>query len=171
MAGGGPPFSLGVETHTGLAALVRAIRAEEDGKELRKELAKNMREALKPGAQEAKSSIMAMPSSGLMPTAPALRTAVAKKIRPEVKLGGRWSGARVKAFKTKNVRGFPNAPKRLNRAGGWRHPVFGNREVWVQQHGKVDWFDRAFQGREGQYKAAVEEAMENMARRIADRAG
>lgn len=169
MAGGGPPFTLGVETHDGLAALVRAIRAEEDGKELRKELAANMRNALKPGAQEAKSSIMAMSSAGLR-TSPALRASVARKIRPEVKLGGRWSGARVKAFKTKNVRNFPNAPKRLNRAGGWRHPVYGNREVWVQQHGKVDWFDRAFQGRESHYKAAVEQAMEAMARRIADRA-
>jgi hypothetical protein len=170
MAGGGPPFSLGVETHEGLAALTRAIRAEEDGKQLRKELARDMREALKPGAAEAKSSIMSLSSAGL-PTAPALRSSVAKKIRPEVKLGGRWSGARVKAFKTKNVRNFPNAPKRLNRAGGWRHPVFGLREVWVQQHGKVDWFDRAFEGREGQYRAAVEAAMENMARRIASRAG
>ncbi|WP_075693862.1 hypothetical protein [Streptomyces acidiscabies] len=170
MAGGGPPFALGVETHEGLAALTRAIRAEEDGKALRKELARNMREALKPAAAEAKSSVMSIASAGL-PTAPALRSSVAKKIRPEVKLGGRWSGARVKAFKTKNVRGFPNAPKRLNRSGGWRHPVFGNREVWVQQHGKTDWFDRSFEGREGQYKAAVEAAMENMARRIADRAG
>lgn len=170
MASGGPPFSLGVETHEGLAALTRAIRREEDGKQLRKELAANMREALKPGAAEAKSSIMSM-SSGGFPTAPALRSSVARKIRPEVKLGGRWSGARVKAFKTKNVRGFPNAPKRLNRAGGWRHPVFGNREVWAVQHGKVDWFDRSFEGREGVYKAAVEAAMENMARRLAARAG
>lgn len=170
MADGGPPFSLGVETHEGLASLVRAIRAEEDGRHLRKELAKNMRAALRPAAAEAKSSIMAMSSAGL-PTSPALRSTVAKKIRPEVKLGGRWSGARVKAFKTKNVRNFPNAPKRLNRAGGWRHPVYGNREVWVQQRGKVDWFDRSFEGRESHYKAAVEAAMENMARRIASRAG
>lgn len=170
MASGGPPFSLGVSNIEGLDALVRAIRAEEDGKQLRKDLAKNMREALKPGAAEAKSSIMAMSSAGLR-TAPALRSSIARKIRPEVKLGGRWSGARVKAFKTKNVRGFPNAPKRTNRAGGWRHPVFGNRDVWVQQQGKVDWFDRAFQGRESAYKAAVEQAMEDMARRIANRAG
>ncbi|WP_030682171.1 hypothetical protein [Streptomyces cellulosae] len=166
----GPPFSLGVETHEGLAALTRAIRAEEDGKALRKELAANMREALKPAAAEAKSSIMAMASAGL-PTAPALRASVAKKIRPEVKLGGRWSGARVKAFKTKNIRNFPNAPKRLNRAGGWRHPVYGNREVWAQQRGKPEWFDRSFEGRESHYKEAVEAAMENMARRIASRAG
>jgi len=168
MAGGGPPFGLGVETHDGLAALVRAIRAEEDGKELRKELAKNMREALKPGAQQAKDSIMGMVS--LHGATPALRTSIARKIRPEVKLGGRWSGARVKAFKTKNIRGFPNAPKRTNRASGWRHPVYGNRDVWVHQRGKLEWFDRAFRGREGLYKQAVEQAMEDMARRIANRA-
>lgn len=165
---GGPPFALGVETHDGLAALVRALRAEEDGKELRKDLAKNMREALKPGAQEAKNAILGMVSLG--GAAPALRPAIAKKIRPEVKLGGRWSGARVKAFKTKNIRGFPNAPKRTNRAGGWRHPVWGDRDNWVTQYGKRDWFDDAFRGREGTYKAAVEQAMEDMARRIADRA-
>lgn len=166
---GGPPFSLGVETHDGLAALVRALRAEEDGKQLRKDLAKNMREALKPAAAEAKSSIMAMSSAGLQ-TAPALRSAIARKIRPEVKLGGRWSGARVKAFKTKNIRNFPNAPKRTNRASGWRHPVYGNREAWVTQRGKIEWFDQAFDGRHGTYKAAVEQAMEDMARRIASRA-
>lgn len=168
---GEPPFSLGVESIEGLDALVRAIRAEEDGKQLRKELAKNMRTALKPAAAEAKSAIMAMPSQGIMPTAPALRTSIARKIRPEVKLGGRWSGARVKAFKTKNIRGFPNAPKRTNRAGGWRHPVFGNRENWVQQQGKIDWFDDAFKGRAGPYRAALEQAMEDMARRIANRSG
>lgn len=167
MASDGPPFDLRC-THEGLDSLVRALREEEDGKQLRKDLAKNMREALKPGAVEAKSSIMAMSTAG-MGTSPALRPAIARKIRPEVKLGGRWSGARVKAFKTKNVRGFPNAPKRTNRASGWRHPVWGNREVWVQQHGKIDWFDRAFQGREGEYQRAVVNAMEEMARRIASR--
>lgn len=168
MASGGPPFALGVETHEGLAALVRALREEADGKQLRKELAKNMRDALRPGAADAKSGIMSMSSAGLQ-TAPALRSAIARKIRPEVKLGGRWSGARVKAFKTKNIRNFPNAPKRTNRASGWRHPVWGDREQWVTQHGKVQWFDRAFEGREGEYNQAVLKPMEEMARRIAAR--
>lgn len=164
---GGPPFRLEV-THEGLDALVRAIRAEADGKQLRKELAANMRDALRPGAEQAKGSIMGMISLHGSPS-PALRTSIARKIRPEVKLGGRWSGARVKAFKTKNVRGFPNAPKRTNRASGWRHPVWGNRENWAHQRGKLEWFDRAFRGREDIYKQAVHEAMENMARRIASR--
>ncbi|MFJ9243811.1 hypothetical protein [Streptomyces sp. NPDC101776] len=165
---GGPPFELRA-THEGLDALARALKAEADGKQLRKELAQNLREALKPGADQAKGAIMGMIS--LNGSQPALRSAIAKKIRPEVKLGGRWTGARVKAFKTKNIRGFPNAPKRTNSARGWRHPVFGNTNVWVQQRGKLEWFDKAFRGREGIYKQAVHEAMEDMARRIADRAG
>jgi hypothetical protein len=164
---GGPPFQLRV-THEGLDQLARALKAEEDGKQLRKELAANLREALKPGAEQAKGSIMGMISLHSHP-APALRSSIAKKIRPEVKLGGRWSGARVKAFKTKNVRGFPNAPKRTNNPRGWRHPVWGNREVWAHQRGKLEWFDRAFAGREAMYKQAVHEAMEEMARRIAAR--
>lgn len=168
MASGGPPFELRVETHEGLHALVRALREEEDGRQLRRELARNLRAALRPAAAEAKSSIMAMSSSGLT-SAPALRSSIARKIRPEIKLGGRWSGARVKAFKTPGIRNFKNAPKRTNRASGWRHPVFGNRDEWVQQHGKLLWFDRAFQGREGQYLHAVREAMDEMARRIASR--
>lgn len=164
----GPPFDLQC-THEGLDALVRAIRAEEDGKALRKDLAKNMREALKPAAAEAKSGILSMATAGHS-TAPALRPAIAKKIRPEVKLGGNWSGARVKAFKTKNIRNFPNAPKRTNRARGWRHPAWGNRENWVTQRGKALWFDDAFEGRANQYTQAVQDAMEEMARRIASRA-
>lgn len=166
----GPPFEIrSAETHEGLQALVRALRQEEDGRQLRRDLAKNMRTALRPAAAEAKSAIMSMASAG-PGTSPALRSSIAKKIRPEVKLGGQWSGARVKAFKTKNLRNFPNAPKRTNRPGGWRHPVFGDRDQWVTQHGKLKWFDRAFEGRENEYRRAALDAMEAMARRIVNRA-
>ena len=154
-------------TFEGLDALTGALRAEEDGKELRKELAKNMREALKPAVVQAKSGIMSMQASST--ASPALRPAIAKKIRAEVKLGGRWTGARIKARKVQGIRGFANAPKRTQRASGWRTQTFGNG-VWRVQHGKVDWFDRAVEPDAARYKQAVAEAMESMARRIADRA-
>lgn len=168
MASGGPPFELQV-THEGLDALVRAIRQEADGKALRKDLAKNMRDALRPGAALAKSSIMGMASAG-MGTGAGLRAGIAKKIRPEVKLGGRWSGARVKAFKTPGLRGFANAPKRTNRRnGGWRTLTYGH-EPWRTQTGKRHWFDESFENDADQYREAVHEAMEEMARRLAARA-
>ncbi|MEU3972339.1 hypothetical protein [Streptomyces bacillaris] len=168
MAGGGPPFDLTV-SHEGLTALVRAIRREEDGKLLRKELAKNMRDALRPGAAMAKSGIMAMPSAGTG-MGPGLRAGIAKKIRPEVKLGGRWTGARVKAFKTPGLRGFANAPKTTNRRdAGWRTLTYG-REPWRTQVGKRQWFDEAFEKDADRHRAAVYDAMDSMARRLAARA-
>jgi hypothetical protein len=151
----------------GIQALGRALSAEADGKALRKELAKNMRGALNPAADRAKTGIMSMRSEGHT-AGPGLRTAIAKKIRPEVKLGGRWTGARVKAKKTPGLRGFANAPKRTQRPGGWRTKDWNGS--WRTQVGKFDWFDRAMAGRDDVYKQAVLEAMEAMARRIADRA-
>lgn len=152
----------------GIQAVTAALRAEDDGRQLRRDLAANMRNALRPAAEVAKGRIMAMDSAGLG-TSPALRPAIAKKIRPEVKLGGRWSGARVKAKKTPGVRGFAQSPKRTNRASGWRTQTFGNG-VWRHQWGKVGWFDHAFEGVGPQSRQAVFEAMESMVRRIAERA-
>ncbi|HEY5833589.1 hypothetical protein [Streptomyces sp.] len=166
MAGDGLPIEMSV-TAEGIQALGRALAAEEDGKALRKELAKNMRTALNPAAEMAKSGIMSMRSQGGH-AGPGLRTAIAKKVRPEVKLGGMWTGARVKAKKTPAVRGFRNAPKRTQKVGGWRTKSFDGE--WRTQIGKFDWFDRAMAGRNEVYKRAVLDAMEEMARRIADRA-
>ncbi|MFD7860978.1 hypothetical protein [Streptomyces sp. NPDC059783] len=167
MPSDGPPFDIRV-THEGLDALVRAIRQEADGKALRKDLARNMRDALRPGAAMARANIMAMPSAGTNAAA-GLRAGIAKKIRPEVKLGGRWTGARVKAFKTPGLRGFANAAKRTNRRdGGWRTLTWG-REPWRTQTGKRQWFDESFNDADA-YRAAVHEAMNDMARRLAARA-
>jgi hypothetical protein len=160
------PIEMSVSAE-GIQALGRALAAEEDGKALRKELAANMRAALNPAAERAKTGIMSMRSDGHN-AGPGLRTAIAKKIRPEVKLGGRWTGARVKAKKTPGLRSFANAPKRTQRPGGWRTKDWNGS--WRTQVGKFDWFDRAMAGRDDVYKQAVLEAMEAMARRVAERA-
>jgi hypothetical protein len=155
-------------TPENLRAISKALKAEEDGKQLRKELTRNMRDALKPGAVDAKSAIMSM-ASATPHGGPALKSAIARRIRPEVRISGKFPGAKVKAMKTPNIRGFANAAKRTNRASGWRHPVYGSREVWVQQHGKVKWFDRAFEGQQGHYQRAVQFALADMVNRIASR--
>lgn len=167
MPASGGPIDVEV-THDDLDALVHAIKAEADGKQLRKELAKNMRDALKPAAEQAKSGIMSM-GSATGGTAPALRSSIAKRIRPEVRLTGRRTGARVKARKIPGIRGFANAPKRTQAKGGWRTQSWGNG-TWRTQHGRIQWFDRAMDGHQAQYREAVRKAMEAMARRIASRA-
>ncbi len=165
MPGGG----IEVTAHSSdLDNLIRALRREADGKELAKELRKNMRDALKPAADLARNSILAMQSSGRSNSRPALRQAIAKRIRPEVKTSGRGAGVRVKARKLNtNVRGFVNAPKRTQQPS-WRVRVYGT-DTWVEQQGKLNWFDDAMHERPEEYKQAVVEAMEDMARRIVNR--
>lgn len=152
-----------------LRALGRALKSEADGKELRKDLIKNLKKPLVPAVQKIKSSILAMPSSGGS-AGESLRRGVAKRIRAEAKLSGRNAGVRVRARKTPTVRGFRDAPKRLNSRKGWRHPVFGNRNLWVTQIGRPGFFDDPLNERKPELRRAVLEAMEDTARRIASKA-
>jgi hypothetical protein len=152
-----------------LQDLGRALRSVEDGKQLRKDLMKNLRTALKPAVDQAKSTIRSMPATGVRHGGLSLRNEVAKKVTTEIRLSGRSAGARVRAKTTPNVRGFDTAPKRLNRAKGWRHPLFKNRERWYSQIGIPGWFDRPMQAGKSRYRKAVLDAMDNTAREIARR--
>ncbi|WP_433232407.1 hypothetical protein ACQP2H_10545 [Micromonospora sp. CA-248260] len=149
-----------------LQALGKALKQEADGKKLRRDLAREMRQALEPAKAEVRSSLMSMQSGGLPVDGPPLRTTVLKGLKAEARLSGRSTGARLRIKRTPGVRGFANAPKRLNRANGWRHKVFG-RDVWVQQEGQPGYFDRALKSNAAKYRKAVLEAMEKTARRIA----
>lgn len=153
-----------------LRLLARAMREESDGKQLRKDLTKELREALVPARSAVRSSIMSMSSAG-MSVGPSLRKSVAQKVTIQVRMSGKASGASLRTRTTPNIRGFDNAPKRLNRKRGWRHPVRGNTEVWVTQLGKPDWFDDPIRRGRATYRGAVLAAMENAAKRIKSRVG
>ncbi|MEU1602687.1 hypothetical protein [Micromonospora matsumotoense] len=149
-----------------LQALGKALKQEADGKKLRRDLARELRQSLEPAKSEVRSSLMSMQSGGLPVSGPPLRTAVLKGLKAEARLAGRSTGARLRIKRTPGVRGFANAPKRLNRPGGWRHKVFG-RDVWVQQEGQPGYFDKTIKNNAAKYRRAVIEVMEKTARRIA----
>ena len=46
---------------------------------------------------------------------------------------------------------------------GWRHPVFGDRDAWVQQRGRPDYFYGTVWAGRDRVKTAVEEAMKEAA--------
>lgn len=163
----GSPVDVSV-TQDGLRALLRALREEEDGRALRRDLAKGLREAIKPYAVRASNAALAIPSRG-SGTSPALRPAIAKGIKPQADLTARRTGARVRVRRTHNVRSFSNAPKRTQSRRGWRTQTYGN-DKWRVQFGKVGWFDDAFIGVESEAREAIFRVMEDMARRIAERA-
>jgi len=164
--GDGAPADITVDASE-LAEFGRLLNRAAEPKKLRRELAKELRGALTPAVGKAKSAI----SGGLTHTSqanpsPALGPSIARNIRAEIRLSGRATGARVKVKKTRNVRGFLNAPKLTNR-DRWRRPVWGRAGEWTEQIGKPGWFDDAMNEDQQQYKDAMMRVLENWAQRIA----
>lgn len=151
-----------------LQALGRALAREADGKKLRRDLAKELRQTLEPAKQEIRAGLMGMATAGIPAVGPPLRTTVLSKLKAETRLTGRSTGARLRIRKKGMPRGFANAPKRLNSKSGWRHRVFGS-DVWVEQRGEPDYFDRPTTQHKAEYRAAVLAAMNAAARRITRR--
>ena len=169
-----PLFSVDAEDIRRAAA---ALGREEDGLRLRRELAAELRDAVGPAVDEARGSILGMADHGIPEEGEPLRAAIAAGLSAKARLSGKAAGVRVSASKKGMPRGFANAPKRTNRAKGWRHPVPSPRlgkgvegplkpPVWVHQIGKPGWFDDTLRRHREQYKQAVKRVMDRTAKRI-----
>lgn len=150
-----------------LQRFVFALRLEDDGKALIRDLRKNLRVAAQPAVAAVKSSIRAMDSHSHV--TPGLRAAIASGVELKMNTGTRKVGVAIRAKKTPAVRGFALAARRTNRSKGWRHPFFGDRERWYDQKGKVGWFDDTIPKFTPQFLQAGKQAMDEMAARISQR--
>jgi hypothetical protein len=164
-----------------LADLATAIRYEQDGAVMRRDLLRGLRAAVKPATDEAKSSIMSMPAGGLRQQSNgkwhlgskkqaggSMRRAIARQVKTEVALSTKRAKVKVKVRKKSMPRGFDNAPRAYNSEKGWRHPVIGtDGQRWVQQLGKPGWFDDPLRAGKDRYREAIERAMQQTADRIA----
>ena len=60
-------------------------------------------------------------------------------------------------------------PRGMNRPSGWRHPVFGQRAVWVRQRPmRAGWFSDSMD-RDHEIAVALDDTLEDSADRIARR--
>jgi hypothetical protein len=153
-----------------------ALAREEGGWQLRRDLAKELQQAVEPGVEHAKAGILAARSTR-RGKGESIRAAIARQVESKVKISGRAAGVRVRALKKGMPRGFDNAPMRFNRAKGWRHPVPPPRlpkgaegprkpSQWVGQVGEPGWFDDPLQARRGEYRDAVQKAIDDVSARI-----
>ena len=59
-------------------------------------------------------------------------------------------------------------PRGIESIRGWRHPVFGNRDVWVQQRPRYQWFSVTMEQVEAsltsRFSATLDDAAEGIAR-------
>jgi hypothetical protein len=150
-----------------LKSLSRAMKAEEGGALLRKDLIVGLRAAVQPGQAAVKEQLRAWPHGGATVASPALGSFLASKTTTQVRLSGRRTGVAVRVARTPNLRGFRKAGAALNSAAGWRHKVFG-RDVWVQQTSpQPGFFDKTLLRGKSACRAAVLKAVKSMERRVA----
>lgn len=150
---------------TQMQQVYAALKTEADGKKLRTQLTKELKAVIKPAQEKAQRNIQAMPSQDAKYGD--MRESISAAIKISVRTTGRNTGVMVVANKGKYPRKFNNAAAQFNRAG-WRHPVFGNTQVWVTQVGKPGYFD-SIMGDKPEYLEAVRSCLQAMADSIAAR--
>lgn len=130
----------------GFLALSKALKAA-GRTEMRKTLHKGMKDAVKPLVPKARESAReSLPKTG------GLNKLVASaSIRPQVRTGRNAYGVRI-------VVGSKPGARSTNR-GVIRHPVFGNREEWVEQKVSSGWFDDVMEAGVPAVRADVEAAL------------
>lgn len=148
-----------------LKRVVWAIESEQGTEKLKRQLGRDLRAAVQPAAEESKQSVLSMHSAGAPHQGESLRRDIASRVSTQARFSGDGAGVRVRVG-WGGPRGFYTSARRVNR-GYWRHPVFGNRNVWVEQIGKREWFETPLRAHRDDYRDAVLGAMEDMAERIA----
>ena len=128
--------------------------------ELRKELNTGMRRAAKPLIPKTRAeALKRLPQRG------GLAKQVAKEPqRVQVRTGARTAGVRI-------VVGKKSGGARGANRGVVRHPVFGNRERWVDQKVPAGWFDEPLQDSAPAVRPELEKAIQRVADQVVREAG
>lgn len=165
-------LQLAIENGDRLRALAREFRNHSDGKQLRKQLRKELKGTGTRILKAEKQAVRALPSKGQNARAgrPSTRRQVARATQLRIRMAGPRTGVmvwvnpgRMPAGK-ETVPGFMEGVRPYQR---WRHPVFG-REVWTSQRA-MPWFYRTAGRYGGDAQRAAGRAIDRFAREIENR--
>lgn len=151
-----------------LRRLARDLRDEAQGKERLRELTRELRRAARPLAKAAKAAALANPSKGWNAAhgRPSLRAEMSRAVSITAKTKGKRAGVRVYVNPKRMPSGHKALPKYVEGTVGWtrwRHPVFGNENVWVQERAHP-FFTRAVTPGERNAQRACERVIDRMIR-------
>lgn len=144
-----------------IEALMRRLRKHANAKELRKELYSGLNRVSKPIREEMKK---ATGEPDALPTEHGLQAVAESKQSVTTSVsGGRNAGLRIRV---KGRKGFDLGS--VYRTGRLRHPVFGNRNVWVTQSQGVQpkWMDPTFEEQRGPVSKEMIDVLEGVARKV-----
>lgn len=151
MSGGVELKVSGANTFGALSARLK----EAGDKGLRRELFKALNRSTKPLKEAARASALAeLPKAGGLAekvAASQFSTRTRAGANPSVRIV-------VKGLSVSNLR-------RIDR-GSIRHPVYGNRDVWVDQKVDAGWFTKPMEGGTSLVRIEIEKAMSEIARRL-----
>jgi len=126
--------------------------------------ADDFRHRLRSGAEEladeTRKAVLSIPVTGTKHTG--LRGRVAKGV------GVKITSAGVQISASMNQQDERNLPAYLDARDGWRHPVFGNKSVWVRQTTGGSWFNEVIQDGQPELERRLTEVWEDAARFIAE---
>jgi hypothetical protein len=157
-----------------LKAINKALKQASDGKEIRKQLGKQLRGQIRPMVASVKAAWLSAPSQGHKTSTrarrgqPDLRKLLAKATAGQVRFTGKEAGVRVRTDGRKmpdHMKALPGYAEGIRRRP-WRHPVFGDREMWVTQP-KFPRFYEAVQPNEAAARRQVIEAVDAVFDQIA----
>ncbi len=134
------------------AAALRAVDTQ-----LPTQLRTRMRQAIQPAVARAKEKVRSLPVSGQAGTT-GLRRRVAAGTRIQASTG---RNARLRVITSMADPDEAVIPRGLDSAAGWRHPVFGNQDVWVTQRPqRTGWFTETLADGRDEVQRGLEDALE-----------
>lgn len=149
-----------------------SLIAKEFGPQLQKQLRKQLRAAGKVGADAVKADIHKMPSGSSSPRHVSvskrgqiveknLRDLIADAVTVNLATSGKRADLRIRIRKTPALQaiGAGGIAKAIN-TGRWRHPVYGNRNVWVSQTG-IKFFDEPLNALKPEILVLVKKALDD----------
>lgn len=152
-----------------LKAISKALRNHADGKQLRKELVGEMKQAVQPLVPRVQQAWRTAPGfKGRRTRArrgePDLRELLARATWAQARLTGKEAGVRVRTDGRKmpdKMKALPGYAEGIRRRP-WRHPVYGDRETWVSQPPIPRFYDAIGGGDELAARRAVVQAVDKV---------
>ena len=129
-----------IRLHTGrdLARISRELRRMDDA-EIKRRFRRELRAAGAPMVPAVRASIAAIPVKGTSGST-GLRRRLQRATRLMVRTSGRQAGVRVIVDPKRMPDHQKSLPQMMEGVRPWRHPVYGNREVWRSQESHAYFF-------------------------------
>lgn len=147
-----------------MARLKHAMAEAANGKDLKRELSKELRGLMNPLVTEQRGRVLRLPSKG--GHGQSMRQAIARQTKAATRWSGRSGGVSVIQRARSMPRGFNMAGRMFNRENGWTPSTLGGESVH-QQMRPAQWFDGATTGVRPEAAQKVHEALERTAAKIA----